>query len=47
MIDGLGKFLPESKRNIPSPTIALKNIRGFKKNIMHHLMKNIAGMLKL
>ena len=31
MIDGLGKFLPESKRNIPSPRIALKNIRGFKK----------------
>jgi len=31
LIDGSGKFLPESKRNIPSPFIAIKKIFGFSK----------------
>jgi GT2 family glycosyltransferase len=28
LIDGKGKFLPESKRNIPKPTVALKKLIG-------------------
>ncbi len=32
LIDGTGKFLPESKRGIPTPSIALSKILGFPKN---------------
>ncbi len=32
LIDGAGKYLPESKRNIPTPEIAIKKIFGFSKN---------------
>lgn len=31
LIDGLGEFLPESKRNVPVPLIAFKKIIGIKK----------------
>ena len=29
LIDGCGQFLPESKRNIPTPTVSIKKILGF------------------
>lgn len=32
LIDGIGKFLPESKRNIPVVKVALQKIRGKSKN---------------
>lgn len=38
LIDGVGKFLPESKRNIPSPKIALKKMLG---NAKHYYANNI------
>jgi len=31
LIDGTGKFLPESKRNIPTPLVSIKKILGFTK----------------
>ncbi|HUH28405.1 glycosyltransferase family 2 protein [Gelidibacter sp.] len=31
LIDGRGQFLPESKRNIPSPLVSIKKILGFSK----------------
>lgn len=31
LIDGTGKFLPESKRNIPKPIVSLKKMLGFPK----------------
>lgn len=32
LIDGQGKFLPESKRNIPKPIVAVKKMLGFPKS---------------
>ncbi|MEH6535604.1 MAG: glycosyltransferase family 2 protein [Psychroserpens sp.] len=32
LVDGQGRFLPESKRNIPTPTIAIKKMLGFVKS---------------
>ena len=32
LIDGSGLFLPESKRNIPTPTVALNKLLGFSKH---------------
>ena len=29
LIDGKGDFLPESKRNIPTPNVAIKKVLGF------------------
>ena len=46
MIDGLGKFLPESKRNIPSPTIALKKILGDSKKYYASLDEKYSGYVE-
>lgn len=32
LIDGTGTYLPESKRNVPTPAVAVKKILGFKNN---------------
>ena len=32
LIDGHGQFLPESKRNVPSPLVAIKKMLGFPKS---------------
>ncbi|WP_431136357.1 glycosyltransferase family 2 protein [Psychroserpens mesophilus] len=32
LIDGQGKFLPESKRNVPSPVVAIKKMLGLSKS---------------
>ena len=39
MIDGTGQFLPESKRNIPTPLIALNKILGKKKSYYANHLK--------
>lgn len=46
MIDGSGKFLPESKRNIPSPKIALKKIIGDSKNYYASLDEKYSGYVE-
>lgn len=44
LIDGQGNFLPESKRNIPKPAVAIKKILGFSKSYYaNHLDKNEVG----
>ena len=42
LIDGSGKYLPESKRNIPSPSVSLKKILGNNKDYYaNHINKNL------
>ncbi len=41
MIDGTGKFLPESKRNIPTPKKSLKKIVGLTKNKNGYYANNL------
>jgi len=44
LIDGAGQFLPESKRNVPTPNIAIKKIFGFSKQYYaNHLHQNEIG----
>jgi len=44
LIDGSGNYLPESKRNIPTPTISFKKIFGFDKYYYaNHLSDNETG----
>ena len=44
LINGNGLFLPESKRNIPSVSVALKKIFGYPKHYYaNHLSKNESG----
>lgn len=47
MIDGLGKFLPESKRNIPSPSIAVKKILGDSKKYYASLDEKHSGYVEV
>ncbi|NRD20610.1 glycosyltransferase family 2 protein [Winogradskyella eckloniae] len=48
LIDGTGKFLPESKRNVPTPAVALKkvlgNVKGYYAN---HVTANGTGKVKI
>ena len=46
MIDGLGKFLPESKRNIPTPRIAFKKILGNSKEYYASLDERQSGYVE-
>ncbi len=39
LIDGRGKFLPESKRHIPTPTVALQKLIGISKNYYTNNLK--------
>lgn len=44
LIDGTGKFLPESKRNLPTPLVAFKKLSGFSKSYYaNHLDENNTG----
>ncbi len=44
LIDGSGAFLPESKRNVPTPNIAIQKIIGFSKSYYaNHLQENEIG----
>lgn len=44
LIDGTGHFLPESKRNLPTPNVALKKLLGFSKSYYaNHLNENAVG----
>jgi len=44
LIDGAGYFLPESKRNLPTPSIAIQKILGFSKSYYDsHLHENEIG----
>ncbi|MCA0132048.1 glycosyltransferase family 2 protein [Winogradskyella alexanderae] len=45
LIDGTGSFLPESKRNIPTPTVALKKMLGCSKSYYaNHINENEIGI---
>ena len=43
LVDGLGKFLPESKRNIPTPLVSLKKILGNGRSYYNNLAKDSIG----
>lgn len=43
LIDGRGNYLPESKRNIPSPKVALKKILGYSSSYYDSLNLNEIG----
>ena len=44
LIDGAGQFLPESKRNVPTPTIAMQKILGISNNYYaNHIHENEIG----
>lgn len=48
LIDGTGKFLPESKRNIPSPKVSLKKILGNNKlYYANHVKTNANGKVEI
>lgn len=47
MIDGTGQFLPESKRNIPSPIVALKKILGKTTSYYSSLQENQNGYVDI
>ena len=48
LIDGTGHFLPESKRNIPTPKVALKKMLGFDKDYYaYHLDANNNGKVEI
>jgi GT2 family glycosyltransferase len=48
LIDGQGKFLPESKRNIPSPSVALKKMLGDDKDYYaNHLEIDSIGEVEI
>ena len=44
LIDGAGQYLPESKRNVPTPVIAIKKILGLSNNYYaNHIAENDNG----
>ena len=43
LIDGTGKFLPESKRNLPTPKVALQKLIKFEKKYYSSLNKDETG----
>jgi len=43
IIDGAGSFLPESKRNLPTPLVALEKLFGIQKNYYSALKENETG----
>ena len=48
LIDGSGNFLPESKRNIPTPKVAMAKLCGFDKSYYaNHLTKNQIGEVSI
>ena len=48
LIDGRGKFLPESKRNIPTPLVAVKKILGLGKGYYaQHLSESEIGVVDI
>lgn len=47
LIDGRGSFLPESKRNIPTPQIALKKLLNNDKGYYADLAKNQSGKIEI
>lgn len=47
LIDGTGSFLPESKRNIPSPKIALKKLMNNGKEYYSNLPENQNGEVEI
>ena len=49
LIDGTGKFLPESKRGIPIPKVSINKILGLKDNKYYasHLQKNDTGKIEI
>lgn len=48
LIDGTGYFLPESKRNLPTPLVAFKKLLGLSKDYyVTHLHKNNSGKIEV
>lgn len=48
LIDGRGQFLPESKRNIPTPSVSIKKILGFSKSYYaNHLKPSDIGKVDI
>lgn len=48
LIDGKGKFLPESKRHVPTPKVAFQKLMGFAKNYYtSELTKNSIGYTEI
>ncbi|PZD77276.1 glycosyltransferase family 2 protein [Mesonia sp. K7] len=47
MIDGSGSFLPESKRNIPTPKVSFSKILGNTKNYYSALSENEIGKVEI
>ncbi len=48
LIDGTGHFLPESKRNLPTPVVALKKLLGFSNSYYaNHIEENETGEVQI
>lgn len=48
LIDGKGEFLPESKRNIPTPMVSIKKLLGYSKPYYaHHLGPDQTGKIAM
>jgi len=48
LIDGKGEFLPESKRNIPTPLVSIKKLFGYSKPYYaHHLSPDQTGKVPM
>lgn len=48
LMDGRGQFLPESKRNVPTPAVAIKKILGLDKGYYaHHLSESEIGAVDI
>lgn len=48
LIDGKGEFLPESKRNLPTPMVSIKKLLGYSKPYYaHHLSPNQTGKVPM
>lgn len=48
LIDGNGSFLPESKRNVPTPKVAFDKLIGYDKNYYaNHLKKEFTGEIDI
>lgn len=47
LMDGTGNFLPESKRNLPTPKVSLMKLSGFSQNYYSKLDENAIGEVEV
>lgn len=47
LMDGTGHFLPESKRNLPTPKVSLMKLAGFSKQYYSDIQDNSSGIVEV